>query len=285
MSKGKGLKLILIIIVSCILINISINVYHSINQKKLIKESKENHENYKRNMMRFPIKINEGEYKVIDSGDKYLLDNENELKLFDEASEFIHLEETDTKYSDYIVTENTTYVCVDIEYKENYMKYLEYPVLISDNKLNNLRSFMRETDNDSLEVIPFNDGIYCFVSGKSEQYILNIENKELLWTRGHYYESPTFNPVTDTLTCRGDLSATDYVFNKYGELIETKEYGKGFFILGMFNLIGLFLILFIIQKVVNKNIKNIAIKIIINIFLVPLMLFIIGIVLWSLMII
>lgn len=285
MSKIKGVKLILIIIVSCILINISINAYHSINQKKLIKESEERHENYKRSMMRFPIKINEGEYKVIDSGDKYLLDNENGLRLFDEASELIHLGETDTKYSGYIVTVNTTYVCADIEYKENYMHYLEYPVPISDGKLNNLRSFMRETDNDSLEVMPFNDGIHCFVSGKSEQYILNIENKELLWTRGHYYESPTFNSVTDTLTCRGDLSATDYVFNKYGELIETKEYGKGFFILGMFNLIVLFLILFIIQKVVNKNIKNIAIKMIANIFLVTLMLFITGIVLWFLMII
>ncbi len=94
------------------------------------------------------------------------------------------------------------------------MLYLENSVPISDNKLNNIRSFMRETNNDSLEVIPFNDGIYCFVSGKSEQYILNIENKELFWTRGSYYESPIFDPITDTVTCDGDLSATDYVFNK-----------------------------------------------------------------------
>lgn len=285
MSKEKGLKLIQIIIASCILINISISTYNSINQKRLIKESETRRENYKINIMRFPIKINAGEYRVIDYGENYLLDNEDGLKLFDEASERIYLGETDTKYSEYIITENTTYVCADIEYEENYMQYLDYPVPISDSKLINLRNFMRETDNDSLEVIPFNDGIHCFISGKSEQYILNIENEELLWTRGSYYESPIFDPVTDTLTCGGDLSATDYVFNKYGELIETKEYGKGSLILFMFNFTVFFLILFIIQKVVNKNVKNIGIKVITNIFLVPIMVFIIVIVLWFLMII
>lgn len=287
MSKEKGVKLILIIIASCILINISINTYNSINQKKLIKESEERRENYKSNRMRFAIKINRGEYKIIDYGENYLLDNEDGLKLFDKASEFIYLEEVNTKYSEYIITEKTTYVCADIEYKENYMQYLEYPVPISDNKLNNLRSFMRETDNDSLEVIPFNDGIHCFVSGKSEQYILNIENKELLWTRGSYYESPIFDPVTDTLTCGGDLSATDYVFNKYGDLIDTKEYGitKGFLTLWIFNFIAIVSALFIIQLMVNKNVKSIGIKLITNIFLVPVTLLISGIVLWFISII
>lgn len=287
MSKEKGLKLILIIIVSCILINVSINVYHSIKQKKLIKESEERRENYKSNRMRFPIKINAGEYKVIDYSENYLLDNEDGLKLFDKASEFIYLEELDTKYSEYIITENTTYVCVDIEYEENYMQYLEYPVPISDNKLINLRNFMRETNNDSLEVIPFNDGIYCFVSGKSDQYILNIENKELLWTRGHYYESPIFDPVTDTLTCGGDLSATDYVFNKYGELIETKEYSitKVFLTLWIFNFTAIVSALFIIQLMVNKNVKSIGIKLITNIFLVPIILLISVMVLWFISII
>lgn len=287
MSKEKGVKLILIIIASCILINISINTYNSINQKKLIKESEERRENYKSNRMRFAIKINTGEYKIIDYGENYLLDNEDGLKLFDKASEFIYLEEVNTKYSEYIITEKTTYVCADIEYKENYMQYLEYPVPISDNKLNNLRSFMRETDNDSLEVIPFNDGIHCFVSGKSEQYILNIENKELLWTRGSYYESPIFDPVTDTLTCGGDLSATDYVFNKYGDLIDTKEYGitKGFLTLWIFNFIAIVSALFIIQLMVNKNVKSIGIKLITNIFLVPVTLLISGIVLWFISII
>ena len=135
MSKEKGLKLILIIIVSCILINVSINAYHSIKQKKLIKESEERRENYKSNRMRFPIKINAGEYKVIDYGDNYLLDNEEGLKLFDKASEFIYLEKVDTKYSEYIITENTTYVCADIEYEENYMQYLEYHLPITNNQL------------------------------------------------------------------------------------------------------------------------------------------------------
>ncbi|MDU2673451.1 MAG: hypothetical protein E7C49_15700 [Clostridium sp.] len=287
MSKEKGLKLILIIIVSCILINFSINAYHSIKQKKLIKESEERREDYKSNRMRFPIKINAGEYKVIDYGDNYLLDNEEGLKLFDKASEFIYLEKVDTKYSEYIITENTTYVCADIEYEENYMQYLEYHLPITNNQLNNLRNFMRETNNESLEVVPFNDGIHCFISGKSEQYILNIDNKELLWTRGSYYESPIFDPVTDTLTCGGDLSATDYVFNKYGELIETKEYGitKGFLTLWIFNFTAIVSALFIIQLMVNKNVKSIGIKLITNIFLVPIILLISVMVLWFISII
>lgn len=285
MRKENGVKAILIIIVACLLINIGISTYNSINQKKLSIESQERRDNYKSNIMRFPIKISKGEYEVVDYGKNYLIDEENGLKLFKEAAENIYLNGIDTKYSEYIVTEESTYVCVDIEYADSYMVFIEHPVPISDNSLNNLRNFMREIDDDSIMVLPFNDGIHCFVDGSIEQYIFNIESGELLWTRGCYYESPMYNPIEDTITCGGDLSATDYVFNKYGELIETKEYGKGFLILGIFNLAAIFLILFIIQQMVHKNVKNIAIKIITNIFLVPIMLFIAMIVLWVFMMI
>lgn len=282
MRKEQGFKAILIIIAACLLINIAISTYNSINQKKLIREAEERRDNYKSNIMRFPIEINEGEYKAVDYGENYLLNEENGLKLFQESAEIIYLNEVDTKYAEYIVTGDTTYVCADIEYADSYMVFIEYPVPISDDELNNLRRFMREIDDDSIMVLPFNDGIHCFVDGSAEQYIFNIESGELLWTRGCYYESPIYSPVKDTITCGGDLSATDYVFNKYGELIETKEFGitKGSLLLFMYNLTSVFLVLLIIQLMVHNNVKNVFIKVITNIFIVPIMLLITVIILW-----
>lgn len=263
--KRKKIDLLAISIVCSFLILIVCNLYDYINQNRLRDEADTRYQEYLNNIMRFPVEIKRGEYKSIDYGEIFLL-NEDDYKKFEIASKNIVINEIDTNYSEYIVTSDTSYIAIDIE---DEIKFIEHSVPINDIYLKNLRDFMRKINDNSISVFPFNDGIYCLIDTNEEQYIFNIESGKIIWTRGSYYESPRVDILNDTLECNGDLSTNIYIFNKYGELIET--------IKPQFDYIGLIAdiskinilisTLFIIKIMFKSIITNILIKILVDIII------------------
>ena len=263
--KRKKIDLLAISIVCSFLILIVCNLYDYINQNRLRDEADTRYQEYLNNVMRFPVEIKRGEYKSIDYGDIFLL-NEDDYKKFEIASKNIVINEIDTNYSEYIVTSDTSYIAIDID---DEIKFIEHSVPINDIYLKNLRDFMRKINDNSISVFPFNDGIYCLIDTNEEQYIFNIESGKIIWTRGSYYESPRVDIFNDTLECSGDLSTNTYIFNKYGELIEI--------IKPQFDYIGLIAdiskinilisTLFIIKIMFKSIITNILIKILVGIII------------------
>lgn len=266
MGVKKAFALVIMIIV-CFFIIISGNIYNYINQNKLRYEADKKYEEYLNKVMRFPVEIETGEYNSIDGGDIFLINEEDGDKRLTTVSKKIFIDEINTNYSKYIVTNDTTYIDINIG---NETKYIEYSVPINSIYLKNLRDFMRQINENSISVFPFNDGIYCLIGANQEEYIFNIELGTIIWTRGGYYESPTVDIFNDTLKCGGDLSANTYVFNKYGELIKTITPQANYIdlIMNISKFIILILVLLAIQSMIKSNIKNNIIKNLVNIFII-----------------
>lgn len=265
--KSKKTFALVIMIIGCFFIIISGTIYNYINQNKLRYEADKEHEEYLNKVMRFSVEIETGEYNSIDGGDIFLINEEDGDKRLTTVSKKIFIDKISTNYSNYIVTNDTTYIDIS---KGNETKYIEYPVPINSVYLKNLRNFMREINENSISVFPFNDGIYCLIGSNQEQYIFNIESGTVIWTRGGYYESPTVDILSDTLKCGGDLSANTYVFNKYGELVKTIKPKVDYIdlIVNISKFIIIILVLIVIQEVVKSNIKNNIIKNLLNILII-----------------
>lgn len=253
-------------IVCFFLVIISNNIYDNINQKRLRYEADKRSEEYRSKVMRFPVEIKSGEYITIDSGDIFLLGEEDGDKKFQMASKKMFIDEMNTSYSQYVITKDTSYIAINIE---NEFKFIEHSVPINHISLMNLRNFMEEINDTSINVFPFNDGIYSLIHTNENQYIFNIESGEIIWTRGAYYESPTVDIFEDTLKCGGDLSANTYVFNKYGELIKTIKPQIDYidFIADIITFALVILMLIIIKKILSSNIKITAIRFLVNIII------------------
>lgn len=266
MGSKKTFALVIMIIV-CFFIIISGNIYSYINQNKLRYEADKEYEEYLNKVMRFPVEIEAGEYNSIDGGDIFLINEEDGDKRLTTVSKKILIDKISTNYSNYIVTNDTTYIGINIG---NKTKYIEYSVPINSIYLKNLRDFMRQINENSISVFPFNDGIYCLIGTNQEHYIFNIELGKSIWTRGGYYESPTVDIFNDTLKCGGDLSANTYVFNKYGELIKTINPKVDYvdLIVNISKFIIVILVLIAIQGMVKSNIKNNIIKNLLNILII-----------------
>lgn len=266
MSSKKNV-LVIMIIVSSFLIIIGGNLYNYINQNRLIYEANKRHKEYLNNVMRFPVEIKGGEYRSIDYGDIFLLNEDDGDKKFEAASKKIFIDEINTNYSEYVITNDTSYIAINIGSE---IKFIEHSVPISSIYLKNLKDFMREINDNSINVFPFNDGIYCFISTNEQQYIFNIKSGKIIWTRGSYYESPTVDIFNDTLKYGGDLSTNTYIFNKYGELVKIikpqLDYIGLIVDISKFNIV--ILILIIIQRMCKFNIKSTLIRNIVNVFIV-----------------
>ena len=262
----KKVSLLAISIICSFLILIVCNLYDYINQNKLRDDADKRYQEYLNNVMRFPVEIKSGEYKSIDYGDIFLL-NEDDYKKFEIASKNIVINEINTNYSEYIVTDDTSYIAIDID---DEIKFIEHSVPISDIYLKNLRDFMRKINDNSISVFPFNDGIYCLIDTNEEQYIFNIESGKIIWTRGSYYESPRVDIFNDTLECSGDLSTNTYIFNKYGDLIETikPQFDYSGLIADIVKINILISTLFIIKRIFKLSITNILIKILVDIIII-----------------
>lgn len=262
----KKVSLLAISIICSFLILIVCNLYDYINQNKLRDDADKRYQEYLNNVMRFPVEIKSGEYKSIDYGDIFLL-NEDDYKKFEIASKNIVINEINTNYSEYIVTDDTSYIAIDID---DEIKFIEHSVPISDIYLKNLRDFMRKINDNSISVFPFNDGIYCLIDTNEEQYIFNIESGKIIWTRGSYYESPRVDIFNDTLECSGDLSTNTYIFNKYGDLIETikPQFDYSGLIADIVKINILISTLFIIKRIFKLSITNILTKILVDIIII-----------------
>ena len=276
MKLKKGVIIIGIIITSCLLIKLASNVYKNINQKRLYKEAELSREKYRSDVMRFDVHIEKGQYKYVEGNLIFSYNKgENFDITFDEDSENMNIyENIDTKYSEYVITENKSYISINID---NQVKVMEHKVPISSDNLSNLRSFMKSENSNSIHIFPFNDGSYCLIRTDKNQYIMNIETNEILWTRGGYYESPRVNIYNDTLSCGGDLSAKTYVFNKYGELIKTKKPIVNYvsLISNIIVVFGTLCILFIIQRIIKLSAKNTGLRVIANLAIAILMILIV----------
>lgn len=265
MSSKKN-NLVAISIVCFFIMIISCNLYSYINQNRLSYEADKRYEEYLNNVMRFPVEVKSGEYNSIDYGDIFLLNEDDGDKKFEIASKNIFIDGTNTNYSQYVITSDTSYIAINIGSE---IKFIEHSVPISNIYLKNLRDFMREINDNSINVFPFNDGIYCLIETNEEQYIFNIESGKIIWTRGAYYESPTVDIFDDTLRCGGDLSSNTYVFSKYGELIKTIQPQLDYIglIVDISKFTIVILILIIIKRMFKFNIKSTAIKTLVKIFI------------------
>ncbi|SHH34417.1 hypothetical protein SAMN02745196_00066 [Clostridium collagenovorans DSM 3089] len=275
MRIKKGINIILISIALLLLVSIGIKVYDNMNQKQISREIQNKAEEYRSKSMRFPVEIRGGEYKSIDLGYVNLLYEEDNNKKFEEVSKDIFIEECDTKYSSYVITKDTTYIGINIDGE---IKFIEYPVTISDDSLKNLRNFMIEVNDQSIYVFPFNDGKHCLIGTDKEQYIFDIELGKVNWTRGNYYECPSVNIFDDTLECGGDLSANTYIFNKYGELIETINPHEDYvsLIAYVFKILLIIFIFIVLQRIVKFNVKSIGIRILVNVVIACIILGLLG---------
>ena len=194
-----------IIIITLIIMIISLNIYKSINQKNTYKKAELVAQEYRNNIMRFPVDIKSGTYITFDTFNYYNIFEES-LESFNNGLKEIVLEDISTKYSEYIVTRETTYLKVNIN---DEVIFVEYKLPIDKDYIKNLRTFLEDVGGWAINVFHFNDG-------------------------------------------------TTYVFDKYGELIDTKEPHSKFLIenKGVIQTLLGILILIVLRRIVNFNISD-----------------------------
>ena len=263
MDYKKVFKLLLIYLISIILVNIIYVVGDDINQKRLISKTQKYSQNYSEKVMRFKTNINSGTYNFIDEKSSSYVSG---FKQFDNEFRQNSIELSISKntvitYSEYIITDKFEYFYVSIGERKGWIK-CNLPT--DKKKIDYLKGFI--SGSTDIEVFPFNSGTYALISGNTEQYIVNLDNKQITWTRGSYYESPRVNIDSDTLICGGDLSSTTYEFSKDGKLIRSYN-ANGFnlyLIKNILNAILIYLILNCIRRLLIFKGINTVVKIVIN---------------------
>ena len=260
-TKNKKIILsILFIIIGHFLINISYIIYNDINQKRTEKINNEKEIQYNIDANRFDIFIPKGEYKAVKSkAFSYNLD-QNFEKEFKAQSELLTFnKDIDTKYSDYIITKDSTYLKLNIN-NEQYI--LKYPVPLSDNQLTNLRDRIHK--NEDLSVFPFNDGIYCLVQSSNGSYIINTETGKETTNIEDDYESFKINIYTDKLECERYLNGDTFIYDKnsgFEERIKVLPLSIIDVIFITLSTGTIIAIPILINLIVLRNIKNKLIKI------------------------
>ena len=260
-TKNKKILLaILFIIIGRFLINISYIIYNDIKQKRTEKINNEKEIQYNIDVNRFDVHISKGEYEAVKSKTFSYNYDQNFEKEFKTQSELLTFnKDIDTKYSDYIITKDSTYLKLNIN-NEQYI--LKYPVPISDNQLTNLRNWISK--DEGLSILPFNDGIYCLVETSNYSYITNTETGQVTANLGNGYESFKINIYTDKLECI-DLSSNTIIYDKNGELEEEIEAFTGLSIIDVIiitlNIGTIIAIPILINLIVLRNIKNKIIKV------------------------
>lgn len=277
------LKKGLIIIGIFIGIIIGLNIFESIISSNNSKKSELRAEEHRNNIMRFPVDIKSGKYIMFDYSDEYYIFDES-LERFNESLKEIYLEDISTKYSEYIITRQTSYLAIKIN---DEIKFIEHEVPINKDYIKILRNLLEEEGGWAINIFPFNDGEYALINPAGRQFSFDIKNSTKLIGFGGKYESPSINVLNDTLEASGDLSATTYVFDKKGELLEEKEPNRGFLIenKGLIQISSGILILIVLRRIVKFNISDKyevrCINIMITIIEVPLIiLLLIGILLF-----
>lgn len=273
-KNKKSILAILFIIIARFLINISYVIYNDINSKKAEKINNEKEIQYNIDVNRFDILIPKGEYKAIKSKNFSYDYDQNFEKEFKAQSELLTFnKDINTKYSDYIITKDSTYLKLNIN-NEQYI--LKYPVPLSDNQLTNLRNWVSK--DEGLSILPFNDGIYCLVQTSNYSYIINTETGEVTANLGNGYESFKINIYTDKLECIDNMTSNTLIYDKNGELEEEIEASPPVTIL---ELVPLTLVIastiaipILINSIILRSIKNKIIKVLSTILITIFTIFI-----------
>lgn len=219
-NKGREIqryKLIFIIITGCFILNLGLGIYSS-NTSTGITTT-----NMDINNMRFSIKIKAGKYKSWKFLDSWYMTRVYNKDSINKDSKTIEINDMDTKYSMYIISEDTTYIKCRLRGTHDII-YIEHTIPISTKILNNLKSFMKEKKSKSISVDPFNDGIYCLVTTRDNQYILNIETSKVVWKNNGDYTYGEVSAKTNTFIVKDSNSEdniTEYQVNNYGKLFKT----------------------------------------------------------------
>ena len=217
-NTGKSIVLLILILVLFLLITgiliIGIDKIQGNDHEEYMK-------NYDQDVMRFDLYLNQGQYEFIPNENfwnrVHLYDDEkNEI---DKQSIIISLQDSNLKFSEYVLTENAEYMKVNIDDINGWIKWT-IPTLDEDSKVF-IRSFISKSGNDnSIEVFPFNDDNFILIYTNAGAKILDLNNKKINWFGGGYYESVKVDIYSDTISCKGDLSSKTYYFNKYGEELD-----------------------------------------------------------------
>lgn len=273
-KNKKSILAILFIIIARFLINISYIIYNDINSKKAEKINNEKEIQYNIDVNRFDILIPKGEYKAIKSKNFSYDYDQNFKKKFKAQSELLTFnKDINTKYSDYIITKDSTYLKLNIN-NEQYI--LKYPVPLSDNQLTNLRNWVSK--DEGLSILPFNDGIYCLVQTSNYSYIINTETGEVTANLGNGYESFKINIYTNKLECIDNMTSNTLIYDKNGELEEEIE---AFPPVTILELVPLTLVIastiaipILINSIILRSIKNKIIKVLSTILITIFTIFI-----------
>ena len=149
-------------------------------------DNEEYMKNYNQDVMRFDLYLNQGQYEFIPNEifwkSVHLYDDEeNEIN---KQSIIISLQDSNLKFSEYVLTKNAEYMKVNINDINGWIKWT-IPTLDEDSKVF-IRNFISKSDNDnSIGVFPFNDDNFILIYTSEGAKILDLNNKknQLVWRR------------------------------------------------------------------------------------------------------
>ena len=184
-------------------------------------------EKYSKAEMRFDIYLDDKEYKFLDKkkNNFEFEDKGGNIKNdFTTNSEVIQGKKQHVKYSEYVVTKDGQYVLTEIGGVKGWLKW---DITMKNDSKEYIKSFLQSDAKVScVRVYPFNDGNFVLINNGLDEHILDLNGKNITWTRGNNYDYPSVNVLDDTLICNKPSGALSYVFNKHGKLISQESNTK-----------------------------------------------------------
>ncbi|MFT8348944.1 hypothetical protein [Clostridium saccharoperbutylacetonicum] len=206
MNKMK-LNILIVIFITILLIPFAINVYSEIKLEQL-ENTKEDTFN---KSLRFDLQLDDKEYYYKD--------------IDDDISGYINGKDQNLKYSSYTILDNSEYVTTKINEKKARL-YCYIP--IDKGSKDYIRSF---GINSTIDVDSFNDNNIVLIAIEKNQklscYILDLNNKSIIWTMGNDFDDAYYNTSNDTVVCTRNIHPTDGVWGKMKyENFEVNMYGE-----------------------------------------------------------
>jgi uncharacterized protein YpmB len=197
----KLVSIILILIVSFLL---AIKVYSTIeselSETKIEQLKKVQKEDYLKSV-RFDLNLDDKAYYY--------------RNIDDNTDGHINGQDEDLKYSSYFISNSSEYVNTQLNNKTIHL-YCNAP--IDKNSKDYIRSF---GTNENIYVFPFDNNTTVFISvdsGKPAEsptcYILDLNNKTVIWTESKYFAHAYYRPSTNTVIATHNIRPTDSIWGK-----------------------------------------------------------------------
>ena len=187
-------------------------------------------EKYSKAEMRFDIYLDNKEYKFLDEkkNNFQFEDKSGNIKNdFTTNSKVIQGKKQHVKYSEYVITKDGQYVLTEIGGVKGWLKW---DITMKNDSKEYIKSFLKldakGTDLSCVRVYPFNDGNFVLINNGLDEHILDLNGKNITWTKGSSYERPNVNVLNDTLECHKPSEEISYIFNKHGKLIPQESNTK-----------------------------------------------------------